>query len=74
MKIIQWPNAILFVALAAWALSHIAVLQTPARAISMVAFIAWAYDELRYGDSWFRRGLGGVVLVCMIIATMKLIA
>jgi hypothetical protein len=70
MTIYQRPNAILIISLLALAGSKF--LPHPfdgyAYALEVTAFSAWAYDEIRRGDGPFRRVLGGVVAIYMVIS------
>jgi hypothetical protein len=58
--IVQFPNAPLILAFlsgqAAGFTTHAA--HADARAISYLAMIIWAYEELFHGVNWFRRLLG----------------
>lgn len=65
----QAPNAPLLVAIAAWLVAAIADggLEDAARVVFRVALAIWALDELLRGVNWFRRLLGAVVLVALIV-------
>lgn len=66
----QWPN----LPLMAWVAFALASRVSTARwaayfdFLSGAALVTWAYLEIRYGDSPFRRVLGGVVLAALLVA------
>jgi hypothetical protein len=67
--IVQFPNAPLAVALLAslaGGLTH-GRAHDDATAIFYVALGIWAYEEARRGDNWFRRLLGTVFLVYIVV-------
>ncbi len=58
--IAQWPNPPLWVAIAAFAISHLitGAIGATAEAFFFMAIGAWAYLEITKGVNWFRRALG----------------
>jgi hypothetical protein len=68
----QFPNPPLWIALAALLLSRLAdegsTLDDAARAVFYVALAIWAYEEAASGVNGFRRALGAVALVLIVIA------
>ncbi len=58
--LVQFPNPPLALALAASVAGRVTEdgAHRTARAVFYLAFGAWAYDELRHGENWFRRLLG----------------
>jgi hypothetical protein len=66
---VQAPNPPLALALGAFvvaALTHGSV-HAYARAALYLALAAWAWEELADGVNWFRRALGAVVLVSLVV-------
>ena len=67
--IVQIPNRSLIVALAAGAGAEFA--HGPARTALVTLHVAaltfWAYEELFKGVSWFRRLLGAIVLIAIVV-------
>lgn len=61
----QAPNLPLYIILFSWLLAAISTghLHNLANAISHGAVFLWAYLEIRYGDSLFRRLLGAAVMI-----------
>lgn len=68
----QFPNPPLWIALAALLISRLAdqpsTLNDAARAIFYLALAVWAYEEAASGVNGFRRALGAVALVLIVIA------
>jgi hypothetical protein len=69
MKIIQTPNPPLIIALAAYGATFVThgTLQAVSTATFYIALSIWAYEELKNGVNWFRRCLGGVVGLYIIV-------
>jgi hypothetical protein len=66
--IAQFPNVALLVYLAAVLVRRASAgLHDAAWAVSQVALTIWAYEEIVHGVNWFRRALGTVVLVGVVI-------
>ncbi|MEA2497186.1 MAG: hypothetical protein QOJ29_5097 [Thermoleophilaceae bacterium] len=65
----QLPNAPLLVAFGAWLVGAVTdgSVHAYARAVFYTALAAWAWKEMAGGTNWFRRGLGIVGLVYVII-------
>lgn len=69
LVVAQFPNA----AIAIWMLSTLAakltsgVAESIALAVALVALTAWAYLELAEGVNWFRRLLGGAILIYVVV-------
>jgi hypothetical protein len=72
--IAQWPNLPLWAFLAATAVRLIAspsgTAGTVVTAVGSISLAVWAVLEVARGDSPFRRVLGGVVLVAIVIGTV----
>ena len=66
----QRPNAILIIAVTGFLVARIVPhpFDTVAHAVGVVALSGWAYDEVRYGDSPFRRALGLVISLYLVIS------
>jgi hypothetical protein len=75
MVIFQKPNKPLIVALSAVLLTHLLHgndwLHATLHAISTVAFVYWAYLEITFGVSLFRRLLGWLVMLLTIHAAIQ---
>jgi hypothetical protein len=69
----QSPNRPLWVALAGLVVAIIAggTLEDIARAVFYVGLTVWAYEELVHGVNSFRRGLGAVALVLIVIGLAR---
>jgi hypothetical protein len=68
----QFPNAPLLVYFAAALIARAsATLHDAAWAVSVVALTIWAYEELADGVNWFRRALGAVILVSIVIGLAR---
>ena len=67
--LVQFPNAPLFVALAAWLVAALSSgdVHDYARATFYAALAAWAFMEAEDGVNWFRRMVGVVGLVFVIV-------
>jgi hypothetical protein len=67
--IVQFPNAPLLVAAAAWLVAALAdgALQAYARAAFYAALAAWAWLELADGANWYRRVLGAGALAYVVV-------
>ncbi len=65
----QFPNPPLIAALAATVAARLTHgdVRDYAHGAASVGFAAWAWLELAEGDNWFRRGLGAVGLVWVVI-------
>jgi hypothetical protein len=74
----QWPNPPLWVALGALVVGVLAsdgsTLEDVARAVFFVALGAWAYLEASEGVNGFRRGLGVVFLVLVVVGVARAIS
>jgi hypothetical protein len=68
--VVQFPNPPLIVALLASLAGHFThgTAHRVALAIFYVALSAWAYEELRHGDNWFRRLLGLGFLIYIVVS------
>jgi hypothetical protein len=67
--LVQFPNAPLIAALAAWlvaALTHGSV-HAYARAAFYAGLTVWAWEEVAEGVNWVRRALGGAALVYVVV-------
>jgi hypothetical protein len=71
--IYQRPNFLLLAAIILSLIGHFTggMLHSVSHALGVIVWIAWGYDELRYGASWFRRGLGIFVLGGQFAALLK---
>jgi hypothetical protein len=70
----QSPNPPLWVALAALVVSWVSGAGTVndiARAVLYVALTVWAYEETVRGVNGFRKGLGAVALVLIVVAVAR---
>jgi hypothetical protein len=71
----QAPNRPLWVALAAlvvsWLTDGAGTVNDVARAVLYVALTVWAYEEVARGVNGFRRGLGAVALVLIVVAVAR---
>lgn len=71
----QFPNPPLWVALAALLVGRLtnegSTVNDLARAVFYVALTVWAYEELAKGVNGFRRSLGAVALVLIVIAIAR---
>ena len=74
----QWPNPPLWVALGALVLAAVAsggsALEDAARAVFFVALGAWAYLEASEGVNGFRRALGVLFLVFVVVWVARAIS
>jgi hypothetical protein len=70
--VMQPPNAPLLVWLAAsvvrWVFSPDGVLGTAVAVVAAISLVVWSLLEITRGDSPFRRALGAVVLLAMILS------
>jgi hypothetical protein len=68
--LVQFPNPPLIVALLASLAGHFThgTAHRVALAVFYVALSAWAYEELRRGDNWFRRLLGLGFLIYIVVS------
>jgi hypothetical protein len=71
--LVQFPNPPLIVALAGSAVSRLAEGDTAryAEAVGRVGLAVFAYLELTDGANWFRRLLGAVVLVDLVVTLAR---
>jgi len=71
----QFPNPPLWVALAALLISRLtdqaSTVNDVARAIFYIALTVWAYEEAASGINGFRRALGVVALVLIVVAVAR---
>ncbi len=71
----QFPNPPLWVALAAFLVALLTgdgtTINDLARAVLYVALTIWAYEEAANGVNGFRRALGAVALVLIVIAVAR---
>jgi hypothetical protein len=70
----QSPNRPLWIALAALVVSLVSgdgAVNDAARAVLYVALTVWAYEEVTRGVNGFRRGLGAVALVLIVVAVAR---
>jgi len=76
MTIVQTPNAPLIVMAIAWLLARFSSgpVTPAAMAIFTAAGVIWSYEELRHGVNWFRRGLGAVVLILLVVGLARRLA
>jgi hypothetical protein len=67
--LVQFPNAPLLVALAAWLVGALTdgSVHAYARAAFYAALAAWAWEELTGGVNWVRRALGAAGLVYAVV-------
>jgi hypothetical protein len=70
--VLQWPNPPLWIALAASLASRLiddeSAVHDVARAIFYVALTVWAYEEAATGVNGFRRALGAIALVLIVVS------
>jgi hypothetical protein len=66
---VQFPNPPLFVALAGWVVAALTdgSVHAYARAAFYAGLTAWAWEELAGGVNWFRRVLGTLGLVYVVV-------
>ncbi len=73
----QFPNPPLWIALAAFLIALLtnegSTINDLARAVFYVALTVWAYEELAKGVNGFRRSLGAVALVLIVIAIARVV-
>jgi len=72
----QFPNPPLWVALAALLVALLTddgTVNDVARAVSYVALTVWAYEEAARGVNGFRRALGAVALLLIVLAVARAI-
>ena len=71
----QFPNPPLWVALAALVVALLtdeaSAVNDVARAVFYVALTVWAYEEAASGVNGFRRALGAVALVLIVVAVAR---
>jgi hypothetical protein len=71
----QSPNQPLWVALAALVVSWVSdgggTVNDTARAVLYVALTVWAYEEATRGVNGFRKGVGAVALVLIVVAIAR---
>jgi hypothetical protein len=71
----QFPNTPLWVALAALLVAlfsdEAGAVNDVARAVLYAALTIWAYEEAANGVNGFRRGLGAVALVLIVVAVAR---
>jgi len=71
----QFPNPPVWVALAALLVVLLSdatsVVNDVARAVLYVALTIWAYEEAANGVNGFRRGLGAVALVLIVVSVAR---
>ena len=71
----QFPNPPLWIALAAllmtWLTDEASTVNDVAHAVLYVALTIWAYEEAARGVNGFRRALGAVALVLIVIAVAR---
>jgi uncharacterized membrane protein len=71
----QFPNPQLWIAVAALLAAGLAndgsTINDLARAIFYVALAVWAYEEAAHGVNGFRKALGAVVLVLVVVAVER---
>jgi hypothetical protein len=67
--LVQFPNAPLLIALAAWLIGALTdgSVHAYARATFYTALAAWAWQELTGGANWVRRAIGAGGLVYVVI-------
>ncbi len=65
MTIAQKPNVPIIIATVGFLVSHFStgMLQVVGETVYIIAIIIWAYLEISSGINWFRKLLGGVVLL-----------
>lgn len=73
--IFQWPNAPLSIAIIGWFITRFSSgwLQSLSLVVYLISLTAWAAWELVSGVNWFRRTLGGVVLLMTLVHVVRLI-
>jgi TRAP-type C4-dicarboxylate transport system permease large subunit len=71
--IVQFPNLPLIVALIAGAAGMFldGTAHSYAAAVSYLALTIWAYEELTHGVNWFRRILGLVFVILLIVRVAR---
>ena len=71
----QFPNPPLWIALATFLIALLtsegSTVNDLARAVFYVALTVWAYEELANGVNGFRRSLGAVALVLIVVAIAR---
>ena len=67
--LVQFPNAPLLVALGGWLVAALAdgPVHAYARAVFYAGIAVWAWEELARGVNWFRRALGTIGLVYLVV-------
>jgi hypothetical protein len=74
VAVVQMPNAPLWVFIAATAVRLVldpsGTLGTAVSVVGTAALVVWAVLEVARGDSLFRRILGGVVLVALVVGRL----
>ena len=63
--IVQFPNLPLIIMFLAWVVSYFSqgYINLVSRSVFIVAGVIWSYEEIFHGVNWFRRILGGVVML-----------
>ena len=71
--LVQFPNAPLLVAIAAWIVAKLTggTAHDVSRAVFTAALATWAVLELVRGSNWVRRVLGAVVLASIVIGLVR---
>ena len=71
--LVQFPNAPLLVAIAAWVVAKLTdgAVHDAARGVFTAALAAWAVLELTRGSNWVRRVLGAVVLGSIVLGLVR---
>lgn len=69
MTIVQFPNKALTIALAASVVKMFATgrVHSVVTVVFYLALLVWAYLEITSGVNWFRRTLGWVVMIYIVV-------
>ncbi|HEX5797724.1 MAG TPA: hypothetical protein VFX79_00055 [Candidatus Saccharimonadales bacterium] len=71
--IVQWPNAFVLIWAGLSMLSKVANDEISANIalLATISLLIWAYLEIKNGESPFRRVLGAIVLIFIVIGIIK---
>lgn len=74
MKVVEKPNALIIVAIAALVAKLVfesGLIHNMAVAVAVMAWSAWGYDELAHGRNAIRKALGAVVLIIVFLDILR---
>ena len=74
--IFQPPNVYIWTMIVAWLAQHFTKepVSAAAEAVFFTAATVWSYEEVAHGANWFRRVLGVVALVSVLISLFWIIS